>query len=73
MHGEEDRCADRNYNYEYFDCCNKVNMDVRTSTTLLQIAMVTPGFNSCEHTLNTLRYADRFVYKPIVILLPPAF
>jgi kinesin family protein 2/24 len=23
------------------------------------IAMIAPGHNSCEHTLNTLRYADR--------------
>lgn len=24
-----------------------------------QIAMISPGFQSCEHTLNTLRYANR--------------
>lgn len=24
--------------------------------------MISPGFNSCEHTLNTLRYADRYTY-----------
>ena len=26
---------------------------------LLQIAMISPGMSSCEHSLNTLRYADR--------------
>ncbi|VDD96107.1 unnamed protein product [Enterobius vermicularis] len=26
------------------------------------IAMISPGMGSCEHTLNTLRYADRSVY-----------
>jgi len=25
----------------------------------MQIAMISPGMNCCEHTLNTLRYADR--------------
>jgi kinesin family protein 2/24 len=25
----------------------------------LQIAMISPGMSSCEHSLNTLRYADR--------------
>jgi len=29
--------------------------------------MISPGMNCCEHTLNTLRYADR--YKVVVILL----
>ena len=29
---------------------------------LLQIAMISPGMNCCEHTLNTLRYADRLVH-----------
>lgn len=24
-----------------------------------QIAMISPGMSSCEHSLNTLRYADR--------------
>ncbi len=26
---------------------------------LFQIAMISPGIGCCEHTLNTLRYADR--------------
>lgn len=30
-----------------------------TGITCLQIAMISPGFLSCEHTLNTLRYANR--------------
>lgn len=25
----------------------------------VQIAMISPGMSSCEHSLNTLRYADR--------------
>lgn len=25
--------------------------------------MISPGFNSCEHTLNTLRYSDRCLNK----------
>ncbi|XP_069794985.1 kinesin-like protein KIF2A isoform X4 [Narcine bancroftii] len=29
------------------------------NTRTCMIAMISPGFNSCEHTLNTLRYADR--------------
>lgn len=33
----------------------------------MQIAMISPGFNCCEHTLNTLRYADRFVHKTRVL------
>ena len=28
----------------------------------LQIAMISPGMSCCEHTLNTLRYADRLVH-----------
>lgn len=27
--------------------------------SLFQIAMISPGLMSCEHSLNTLRYADR--------------
>lgn len=37
-------------------------MDVPYSKTVisyLQIAMISPGMSSCEHSLNTLRYADR--------------
>jgi len=26
---------------------------------VFQIAMISPGMSSCEHSLNTLRYADR--------------
>lgn len=29
------------------------------SSFLSQIAMISPGMSSCEHSLNTLRYADR--------------
>lgn len=29
------------------------------SVPRLQIAMISPGMSSCEHSLNTLRYADR--------------
>lgn len=29
------------------------------SLSLFQIAMISPGMSSCEHSLNTLRYADR--------------
>ena len=32
-----------------------------------QIAMVSPGMNCCEHTLNTLRYADRQEHFVIVV------
>lgn len=28
-----------------------------------QIAMVSPGMASCEYTMNTLRYADRFAFR----------
>ena len=28
-------------------------------TFQFQIAMISPGLSSCEHSLNTLRYADR--------------
>ncbi|XP_025108990.1 kinesin-like protein KIF2A isoform X1 [Pomacea canaliculata] len=39
------------------------------------IAMVSPGMNCCEHTLNTLRYADRVKElgpsKPSDLALPP--
>lgn len=30
-----------------------------TLTVIIQIAMISPGMSSCEHSLNTLRYADR--------------
>ena len=29
------------------------------SSSFDKIAMISPGMNSCEHSLNTLRYADR--------------
>ena len=35
----------------------------------VQIAMISPGFNCCEHTLNTLRYADRFVHVHVPLVL----
>jgi kinesin family protein 2/24 len=35
--------------------------NVRLTDGNFQIAMISPGMNSCEHTLNTLRYADRSV------------
>lgn len=34
-------------------------MHSRTSLLRSQIAMISPGMSSCEHSLNTLRYADR--------------
>ena len=34
----------------------------------LQIAMISPGMSCCEHTLNTLRYADR---SAMTIILRP--
>ena len=36
---------------------------------LSQIAMISPGFNSCEHTLNTLRYADRYYHNACTLCL----
>ncbi|OCT82678.1 hypothetical protein XELAEV_18025208mg [Xenopus laevis] len=33
--------------------------EINRSLLALKIAMLSPGFNSCEYTLNTLRYADR--------------
>lgn len=30
---------------------------------LPQIAMVSPGMTSCEYTMNTLRYADRYKFR----------
>ncbi|MFH4979942.1 hypothetical protein AB6A40_006651 [Gnathostoma spinigerum] len=32
---------------------------VGTNAKTCMIAMISPGMSSCEHTLNTLRYADR--------------
>lgn len=32
------------------------------------IAMISPGLSSCEHTLNTLRYANRV--KELVVIDP---
>lgn len=34
----------------------------------VQIAMISPGMSSCEHSLNTLRYADRV--KELVVDAP---
>ena len=33
--------------------------EVSPSLFCPQIAMISPGLSSCEHSLNTLRYADR--------------
>uniref|UniRef100_UPI0035900CAE kinesin-like protein KIF2A isoform X2 n=1 Tax=Myxine glutinosa TaxID=7769 RepID=UPI0035900CAE len=33
--------------------------EINKSLLALKIAMISPGMSSCEHTLNTLRYADR--------------
>lgn len=35
---------------------------------LKQIAMVSPGMTCCEHTLNTLRYADRYAWLKKLII-----
>lgn len=43
---------ERNYCYVYFEWKNSI-------ISLFQIAMISPGMSSCEHSLNTLRYADR--------------
>lgn len=32
---------------------------VGSNSRTCMIAMISPGVNSCEHSLNTLRYADR--------------
>lgn len=32
------------------------------------IAMISPGLSSCEHSLNTLRYADRCVSYEILMI-----
>lgn len=43
---------ERNYCYVYFEWKNSI-------ISFFQIAMISPGMSSCEHSLNTLRYADR--------------
>lgn len=43
---------ERNCCYSYFEWKNSI-------ISLFQIAMISPGMSSCEHSLNTLRYADR--------------
>ncbi len=40
---------------------------------IVQIAMISPGFNSCEHTLNTLRYADRYDSHCTFSFPPPLY
>ena len=44
-----------------FDAKQLFNRDSFTAKNArtCMIAMISPGFSSCEHTLNTLRYADR--------------
>ncbi|GCC27117.1 kinesin-like protein KIF2A [Chiloscyllium punctatum] len=57
------RSLGQNNNYTPFRA-SKLTLVLRDSfigenSRTCMIAMISPGLNSCEHTLNTLRYADR--------------
>lgn len=34
----------------------------------MQIAMISPGMGSCDYTLNTLRYADRWCWQSLLLI-----
>uniref|UniRef100_A0A8C0KVC1 Kinesin-like protein n=1 Tax=Canis lupus dingo TaxID=286419 RepID=A0A8C0KVC1_CANLU len=47
--------------------------EINKSLLALKIAMISPGISSCEYTLNTLRYADRYWYSWPATLLYLSF
>ena len=40
---------------------------------VLQIAMISPGMGSCDYTLNTLRYANRYCHRVLNLSHHPWF